>query len=92
MTGTLQDVVVALQAAARQAGVYPAGHPSRAAAFQNAHSKLAGFLTGGGGLTLGVAKDALLAGARSASRCRPRARWRGPCSRSRSRCCGSRRA
>jgi HEAT repeat protein len=62
MPGTLQDVVVALQAAARQAGVYPAGHPSRAAAFQNAHSKLAGFLTGGGGLTLGVAKDALFAG------------------------------
>jgi hypothetical protein len=62
MAGTLQDVVVALQAAARQAGVYPAGHPARAAAFQNAHAKLAGFLAGGGGITLGVAKDALLAG------------------------------
>src|SRR5262245_34471754 len=62
MSGSLQDVVVALQAAARQAGVYPAGHPARAAAFQNAHARLAAFLAGSGGLTLGVAKDALLQG------------------------------
>ena len=62
MAGSINDVVVALQAAARQAGVYPAGHPARAAAFANAHARLAGFLAGSGGLTLGVAKDALLQG------------------------------
>jgi hypothetical protein len=62
MAGSLQDVVVALQAAARQAGVYPAGHPARGAAFQNAHARLAGFLAGSGGLTLAVAKEALLHG------------------------------
>jgi hypothetical protein len=62
MAGSLQDVVVALQAAARQAGVYPAGHPARAAALENAHARLSGFLAAGGALTLGVAKDALLQG------------------------------
>lgn len=62
MASSLNDVVVALQAAARQAGVYPAGHPARAAAFANAHARLAGFLAGSGGLTLAVAKDALLQG------------------------------
>lgn len=62
MTGSINDVIVALQAAARQAGVYPAGHPARAAAFANAHARLAAFLAGSGGLTLGVARDALLQG------------------------------
>ena len=51
------DVILALQTAARQLSAYPAGHPARVSAVATAHSRLEELLGPTGALVLGIARD-----------------------------------